>query len=61
LIDKILFFLPTPLVGVLEYLGADSHFETISKGILDSRDMVYFLSVTFVGLYGTYLVMKEKS
>lgn len=61
LIDKILFFLPTPLVGVLEYLGADFHFENISKGILDTRDILYFLSVTFVGLYATHLAMEEKS
>jgi ABC-2 type transport system permease protein len=61
LIDKILFFLPTPLVGVIEYLGADFHFENISRGILDSRDIFYFLSVTFVGLYATHLAMEEKS
>jgi ABC-2 type transport system permease protein len=61
LIDKILFFLPTPLVGVLGYLGAGFHFENISKGILDSRDILYFLSVTFVGLYATHLAMEEKS
>lgn len=61
LIDKILFFLPTPLVGVIEYLGADFHFQNISRGILDSRDIFYFLSVTFVGLYATHLAMEEKS
>ncbi len=61
LIDKILFFLPTPLVGVLEYLGADYHFENISKGILDSRDIIYFLSVIFISLYATHLAMEEKS
>ncbi len=61
LIDKILFFLPAPLVGVLQYLGADFHFGNISKGILDSRDVIYFLSVIFVGLYATHLVMEEKS
>jgi ABC-2 type transport system permease protein len=61
LVDKILFFLPAPLVGVLGYLGADFHFGNISKGILDSRDVIYFLSVIFVGLYATHLVMEEKS
>ena len=60
LIDKMLFFLPPSLLGVLEYLGADFHFANISKGIIDSRDVVYFLSVTFVGLYGTHLVLQEK-
>jgi len=61
LIDKVLFFLPQSLIGVLEYLGADFHFDNISKGIIDSRDVVYFLSVSFVGLYGTYVVLQEKS
>ena len=60
LIDKMLFFLPQSLLGVLEYLGADFHFENISKGIIDSRDILYFLSVSFVGLYGAHLAMQEK-
>ena len=60
LIDKMLFFLPQSLLGVLQYLGADFHFENISKGIIDSRDVVYFLSVSFVGLYGTNLALQQK-
>lgn len=60
LIDKILFFLPESVVGVFQFLGADFHFQNISRGILDSRDIVYFLSVCFVALYGTYLVIREK-
>jgi ABC-2 type transport system permease protein len=55
-----LFFLPQSLLGVFEYLGADFHFQNISKGIVDSRDVLYFLSVSFVGLYGAYLAMEEK-
>ena len=60
LIDKMLFFLPRSLLGVLSYLGADFHFQNISKGIIDTRDVIYFLSVTFIGLYGTYLALREK-
>jgi ABC-2 type transport system permease protein len=60
LIDKMLFFLPQSLLGILGYLGADLHFQNISKGIVDSRDILYFLSVCFVGLYGTHLAMQEK-
>jgi ABC-2 type transport system permease protein len=61
LIDKILFFLPSALLGFFEYVGADTHFQNIAKGILDSRDILYFLSLTFVSLYATHLVMEEKS
>ncbi len=60
LIDKMLFFLPESLVGVFQFLGADFHFQNISRGVLDSRDIVYFLSVCFVALYGTYLVIQDK-
>jgi len=61
LIDKMLFFLPRTLLGVMEYMGADFHFQNISKGIIDSRDFLYFLSVMFVALYGSYLALQEKN
>jgi len=61
LVDKMLFFLPQSLLGIFEYLGADFHFQNISKGIIDSRDILYFLSVSVVGLYGTHLVMEGKN
>ena len=60
LIDKMLFFLPRSMLGVLPYLGADFHFQNISKGIIDSRDIIYFLSICFIGLYGAYLVLRAK-
>ncbi|MBT3310615.1 MAG: ABC transporter permease subunit [Desulfobacterales bacterium] len=60
LIDKMLFFLPKNLLGFFGYLGADFHFRNISKGIIDSRDILYFLSLSFISVYGTHLVMKRK-
>ncbi|MGD2270827.1 MAG: ABC transporter permease subunit [Desulfobacterales bacterium] len=60
LIDKMLFFMPRSTLGVLVYLGADHHFQNIAKGIIDSRDVLYFLSVCFFGLYGTHLALQEK-
>lgn len=60
LLDKLQIFLPAGLLGVLSYLGADYHFQNISKGIIDSRDMLYFLSISFIGLYGAHLILQEK-
>jgi ABC-2 type transport system permease protein len=60
LIDKMLFFLPESLLGLLEFMGADFHFENIAKGIIDSRDILYFLTVSFVALYGNHLVLQGK-
>jgi ABC-2 type transport system permease protein len=61
LIDKMLFFLPSSLLGILEYLGADFHFQNISKGIIDSRDVIYFFSLIFVGLYATHFALEGKN
>ena len=60
LLDKMLIVLPRASVSVLAYLGADFHFQNIAKGILDSRDVLYFLSVVFVSLYGANLSMQSK-
>ncbi len=60
ILDQMLFFLPASLLDFFQYLAAGSHFENISKGVVDSRDILYFLSLTFVALYGAYLVLSEK-
>ncbi len=60
LIDKMLFFLPETALNLFQFLGADYHFQNISKGIIDSRDLLYFISLSFVMLYGTNLVIREK-
>ncbi|MDP6394796.1 MAG: ABC transporter [Desulfobacterales bacterium] len=59
-IDKMLFFFPRVLLGVITYLGIDLHFQNISKGVVDSRDIVYFLSIIFIGLYAAHLAMEKK-
>ena len=60
LVDKMLFFFPRSILGVVGQLGADFHFRNIARGIIDSRDILYFFSVIFLGLYGTHLSMQEK-
>ena len=60
LMDKMLFFLPQSMLGFFEYLGADFHFKNIAKGVIDSRDLLYFLSVCFIGLFGTHMVLTAK-
>jgi ABC-2 type transport system permease protein len=59
MLDKMLFFLPEALLGLFSYLGADMHFANISKGNIDTRDLLYFGSVIFVGLYATHLSVEE--
>jgi len=60
LLDKMLFFLPEGALNVFQYLGADYHFQNVAKGIIDSRDILYFISICFVMIYSTNLVIQEK-
>lgn len=60
LVDKFLFFLPSGLLNVLEYLGADYHFRNISRGIIDTRDLLYFLSLIAIALIGTTKLIEER-
>jgi ABC-2 type transport system permease protein len=60
LIDKMLFFMPVSVLGFFEYIGADYHFQNFSKGVIELRDIVYFLSVSFISLYGANLVIRGK-
>jgi ABC-2 type transport system permease protein len=47
----------TGFIGqLLSYLSISTHFDSISRGVIDSRDILYFLSITFLGL-----VMAETS
>lgn len=35
---------------VLSYLSVSRHYESVARGVIDSRDLIYFLSIMFVGL-----------
>jgi ABC-2 type transport system permease protein len=35
---------------VLSYLSLSTHFDSISRGVVDSRDLLYFLTITLFGL-----------
>jgi ABC-2 type transport system permease protein len=40
--------LPGSLVGLASFISASSHFESISRGIVDTRDILYFISLAAV-------------
>ncbi len=38
---------------VMSYLSVVTHFESFAKGVLDSKDVIFYISVTFFGLFLT--------
>jgi ABC-2 type transport system permease protein len=49
--DFVLFGLPDRLVPVFSFLGLAGHFDSVSRGVVDSRDIIYYLSVIGFFLY----------
>ena len=45
LIDGFLVLMPTAVVPLVEYLSTSGHFSSFTRGVVDSRSLVYFLSV----------------
>jgi ABC-2 type transport system permease protein len=50
LFGRVVQIVPPALQPVLSFLSIDNHFESISRGVIDSRDVIYYLSVVGVSL-----------
>lgn len=46
--------------SVLGYLSFSQHFEDMTRGILDTKDVVYYLSFSFFGLFLAHSVIQSR-
>lgn len=44
----------------VEMLGIDSHYRSISRGLIDSRDLVYFITMVMFFLFLTYQKLQKR-
>lgn len=44
-LDNFAILLPAVAVPVVKFISASSHFESVARGVLDTRDLIYFVSV----------------
>lgn len=58
--DLVLFSAPKALVPLLDYLGLGNHFDSIGRGVLDSRDLIYYLSVIAFFLFLNVRVIETR-
>ena len=58
LMDKMLMFVPISLTGIIQYLSVDYHLSNISRGVIDSRNLIYFASVVSFFLFMTVRVLE---
>lgn len=50
MVDKVLPYLPAFAASTLEFLGVDFHYSSIARGVIDSRNIIYFTSMLLFSL-----------
>ena len=58
--DIVLFNAPDWLFPIFNYLGLGAHYSSILRGVLDSRDIIYYLSVIGFFLYLSTLAVESR-
>ena len=51
LLDKVLIYVPEAFASTMEFLAIDYHFSNIARGVIDSRNVIYFGSLLGFSLY----------
>ncbi len=59
-LDKFLPLLPTNLTSVLEWLSFDYHFQSMTRGVIDLRDVLFFLSMTVFALALAFRALESR-
>ncbi|MEW6512185.1 MAG: ABC transporter permease [Bacteroidota bacterium] len=60
LADKVLMYVPEAFASTLEFLAIDYHFSNIARGVIDSRNIIYFGSVLGFALFLTTASLERR-
>ena len=60
MLDKTLVFAPQSIVGIVQFLAVDYHLSNISRGVIDSRNIIYFLSMIGFFIYLTIQTLEVR-
>ena len=48
------------LESTIVWLGMNDHYKSMSRGVIDSRDVIYFLSVAAIFLFASKLILQRR-
>lgn len=60
LMGKLLIIFPPSLVSIFEYLTTDYHLNNISRGVIDSRVLIYYFSMIIFTLFLTKVSLESR-
>ena len=47
--------------NIISYLSISSHYQSITRGVVDSKDLLYFISIIFMALLGAEFVLMKRN
>jgi ABC-2 type transport system permease protein len=60
ILRSVIVFFPGFIASILEYLSIDYHFNNIARGVIDSRDIIYYFSMMFLFLFLTVQSLESR-
>jgi ABC-2 type transport system permease protein len=60
LLGKLLIVFPPSVVSIFEYITTDYHLANISRGVIDSRVLIYYFSMIFLTLFLTKTSLESR-
>ncbi len=58
--DFVIASLPQALASICRFLSLGAHFDNITRGVLDSRDLIYYLSFTYFFLWINVKILEAR-
>lgn len=49
------------LASVFSYLSLSTHYDSITRGVIDTKDIVYFLSLVFMGIVSAEAILVKRT
>lgn len=54
-------YFPGFIGNTLNYLSLSSHYESMTRGVIDSKDLIYFASLIILGLFGAEMMISRRN
>ena len=52
--------LPAVISNIISQMGISEHYASMSRGVIDSRDIIYFLSLSVLFAYLTKFILEKR-
>lgn len=59
--DFVLAGAPVAIAPIMKFIGLGSHFNSIAKGVIDSKDIIYYLSFIFIFLWLNARIIESRN